>query len=435
MKRILSFFMCVFIAGSLCSCKKIDFSDYSSIVQTIEEKAESIIAEKFDINDITVENPPVYQSENELMLNDADNKIWTLNPATVSANENLCYNCLTKEQRRIYCILLTAANKMTTGWISLGNCKSTYQTDVSVAYRAVMSDYPDLFWLPSSYFLGNRGKPYSDILIAFCYHNDGGNCDYIIKKDDKNKMKTELETVVSSIADGAKDFDSVYEKELYIHDRICEITSYEVSSDPLIYTAYGALVSGKAVCEGYSRALQLICSKIRIPCVLVYGDAQGEGHMWNVINVDGDWYHLDVTWDDSKSEIYHTYFNVCDSEILESHTEYNTYIPQIDKTFPKEEKYNLLSYICDSTKFNYFTYNNAFLDRSCVSTADTIRSEYLKGKNYTQLKVTDTALLSELNILYTPYLAKLQLKLNKLFGNNILLKSISITNNIVTLCW
>lgn len=435
MKRILSIFLCIFIAGSLCSCEKIDFSDYSSIVQTIEEKAESIIAQKFDIDDITVENPPVYQTENELMLNDADNKIWTLNPTTVSANENLCYNCLTKEQRRIYCILLTAANKMTTGWISLGNCKSTYQTDISVAYRAVMSDYPDLFWLPSSYFLGNRGKPYSDVLIAFCYHTDDSNCDYIIRTGDRDKMKSELETVVSSIIDGAKNFDSVYEKELYIHDRICEKASYEVSSDPLIYTAYGALVSGKAVCEGYSRAMQLICSKIGIPCVLVYGDAQGEGHMWNVINVDGGWYHLDVTWDDSNSEIYHTYFNLCDSEILESHTEYDTYIPQIDKTFPKEEKYNLLSYICDSTKLNYFTYNNAFLDRSCVLTTDTIRSEYLKGKNYAQLKVTDTSLLSELNILYTPYLAKLQLRLNKSFGNGISIKGISITNNIVTLYW
>ncbi len=423
----------------LCSCKKIDFSDYSSIVQTIEDKAESIIADKFDvdISGIKVENIPVQPSENELILNNADDRVWTLEstPVKSSSKRPLYYDCITKEQRRIYSVLLTAANKMTTGWISLGNCKNTYQDDISVAYRALMSDYPDLFWLPSSYFLGNRGKPYSDILIAFCYHNDGGNCDYIIKKDDKNKMKTELETVVSDIVQGVKGLESIYEKELYIHDRICEKASYEVTDDPLIYTAYGALVTGRAVCEGYSRAMQLVCDKVGIPCVLVYGDASGEGHMWNLVSINDEWYHLDVTWDDTDDKIYRTYFNVCDSEILESHTEYDTYIPQIDKTIPDGDKYNLLSFMCDKTKFNFFNINGYILDSNGNNTVKTISDEYSKGKNFAQLKVEDEQLLSVLKLTHTPYIVKIQAKLARKYGKNIIINGISITNNVVTFYW
>ncbi|MCQ2440403.1 MAG: hypothetical protein MJ076_00710 [Clostridia bacterium] len=442
MKKAIAVILCVIMVISLCSCKKVKvfdsfLSDTSQIIDDLKAKADDIIIKGYPAIDQSVNiEQPEQQIENPI-VNEANQKISTPSPSTVKEvpKQPLCYDCLNKEQSRIYRILLTVADEMTTGWISLGRCKQSYVSDVSVAYRALTNDYPEFFWLPNSYFLGNTNGHNSQVLIAFCYHNGNDNCDYLIKKEDKNQMTDELNNVVSKIVDGAKKYENNFEKQLYIHDTICEITTYNTTDSLLVYTSYGALVSGKAVCEGYSRAMQLICSKIGIPCAVVFGDAQGEGHMWNVVNVDGDWYHLDVTWDDSGSDIYHTYFNVCDSEILESHTEYDTYIPQIDETFPKEEKYNLLSYVCDSTNLNYFTYNNAFLDKSCNLSGNTISSEYLKGKNYAQLKITDSSLLSELNITYTPYLAKLQLRLNKLSGNSILLKSISITNNIVTLYW
>ena len=63
------------------------------------------------------------------------------------------------------------------------------------------------------------------------------------------------------------------------------------------YTADGALLEGTAVCAGYARAYQLLMQEAGIPCEYVSGYANG-GHAWNVVEIDGAWYHVDTTWDD-----------------------------------------------------------------------------------------------------------------------------------------
>lgn len=63
------------------------------------------------------------------------------------------------------------------------------------------------------------------------------------------------------------------------------------------YTADGALLEGTAVCAGYARAYQLLMQQAGIPCEYVSGYAGG-GHAWNVVEIDGAWYHVDTTWDD-----------------------------------------------------------------------------------------------------------------------------------------
>lgn len=63
------------------------------------------------------------------------------------------------------------------------------------------------------------------------------------------------------------------------------------------YTADGALLEGTAVCAGYARAYQLLMQEAGIPCEYVSGYAGG-GHAWNVVEIDGTWYHVDTTWDD-----------------------------------------------------------------------------------------------------------------------------------------
>lgn len=61
------------------------------------------------------------------------------------------------------------------------------------------------------------------------------------------------------------------------------------------------------VCEGYARAFKVLCDAMEIPCVLAEGpaavsaNATPEGHMWNLVQVDGAWYAVDVTWNDPYS--------------------------------------------------------------------------------------------------------------------------------------
>ena len=63
------------------------------------------------------------------------------------------------------------------------------------------------------------------------------------------------------------------------------------------HEAWSCLISGEPVCDGYSRAVELICEKLDVPCICVRmpGTAEKAGHRWNLIYLDGHWYHADFT--------------------------------------------------------------------------------------------------------------------------------------------
>ncbi len=86
------------------------------------------------------------------------------------------------------------------------------------------------------------------------------------------------------------------------------------------WNAFGVLCKGYGVCESYAEAFQMLCHMVGIECTGVIGFA-GEGHKWNAVKIDGEWYQCDVTWDDpiggDPMIAYSTYFNVTDAQLTE----------------------------------------------------------------------------------------------------------------------
>lgn len=120
---------------------------------------------------------------------------------------------------------------------------------------------------------------------------------------------------------------SPYDTVLAIHDTIAGNTRYSAAGGERAHTAAGVLIDGAGVCDGYSRAFWLLCRMCGIDCIRVIGIADGVDHAWNKVCLDGEWYNVDVTWDDP---IYHyngvltdiieyDYFLVSDNSIGESH--------------------------------------------------------------------------------------------------------------------
>lgn len=72
------------------------------------------------------------------------------------------------------------------------------------------------------------------------------------------------------------------------------------NEDPLVYTSYGAFVNHNVVCQGYALAFKVLMDRAGIPCCYVRSDAMH--HAWNMVQLDGNWYHVDVTWDDPTYE-------------------------------------------------------------------------------------------------------------------------------------
>lgn len=115
------------------------------------------------------------------------------------------------------------------------------------------------------------------------------------------------------------------QKELAIHDWMIDHTAYdETHALPNRNHPYGLLVEGTAVCMGYANTFQLFMDLLDIPCLTVTGDT----HAWNLVQLDGDWYAVDVTWDDplgSYADVpaaneaeHHRYFNVTSAFLRET---------------------------------------------------------------------------------------------------------------------
>lgn len=119
-----------------------------------------------------------------------------------------------------------------------------------------------------------------------------------------------------------------YEIVCAVNDYLCDTTYYPPTEPyaPVTHTAYGALKNGVAVCEGYACAAKLLLNKLGIPCDIEVGTCTGGGgHGWNLVQLDGQWYQLDVTWND-QSASREDYLLVSDDYMLKSRTwDYGNY--------------------------------------------------------------------------------------------------------------
>lgn len=115
---------------------------------------------------------------------------------------------------------------------------------------------------------------------------------------------------------------SDYEKIQAINQYLCDSVYYpDVPFIDYDFTPYGALIDGRAVCEGYARATKIIADLAGMECLYVTGDcynASPSGHAWNLVKVDGEWYQLDVTWNDGSTT--DDYFLVTDDFMSISRT-------------------------------------------------------------------------------------------------------------------
>lgn len=102
---------------------------------------------------------------------------------------------------------------------------------------------------------------------------------------------------------------------LALHDYLAVHTVYDSTLEK--NTCYDLIVDGISVCAGYAEAYQDLLLRVGIDCLYVSSDEMDHG--WNLVCIDGNWYHVDVTWDDPSPDIFgrvrHTYFLLTDAEI------------------------------------------------------------------------------------------------------------------------
>ncbi len=233
-------------------------------------------------------------------------------------------------------------------------------------YTAFFNDNPQFFYVNNTYavegYQKNEKSYYNKLILT-----------YSMQAQTRKTAHSALDAAVDAILRDTPDTSDEYILEKYLHDKLINTCIYDDESasqgydnNPNAYTVYGALVEGKAVCEGYSRAMQLLLSKVNIENTLVTGFSldSNEGHMWNQVRINGDYYHLDATWNDSDNFTRHNYFNITTNQLLLSH--------RIDDNQPHVKN-------CTAMKDNYYYRNGLFVDTYSRQTiaqkfAETIKS-------------------------------------------------------------
>jgi len=93
-----------------------------------------------------------------------------------------------------------------------------------------------------------------------------------------------------------------------IHDYICNHVDYEYNSkEEQIYTAYGALCTGKAVCQGYAVLFYRLCKEAGLSVRIISGTGNGGPHAWNIVRIGSKYYNVDCTWDGQDAATYNEF--------------------------------------------------------------------------------------------------------------------------------
>lgn len=126
------------------------------------------------------------------------------------------------------------------------------------------------------------------------------NVTYISTKEEEEYVDRELSQITDSII---KENMNTLEKVRVINDYIVNRYEYDYSLKSV--SPYTALTTSKTVCQGYAMTAYKMFEYAKIPNKIVVGTARGISHAWNLVEVDGKWYQLDVTNNDSvKSDKY-----------------------------------------------------------------------------------------------------------------------------------
>lgn len=214
------------------------------------------------------------------------------------------------------------------GWDELTYyCTEEYEDCIKYTEKIVKDNY-----ILSN--INNFVSTYNSYNKIYVNYNSLGRVNVVFEKVYSNAqinvINKKIDLIISElITDSMTD----REKIKVLHDYIINTTKYDevhaeavksgnynnIPSDS--NTAYGVLFTGKAICSGYTDAMALFLDKLGIKNYKVFSPK----HTWNCVYVDGEWLHLDLTWDDpvttnGEDRLEYGFFLITDNELDDKNT-------------------------------------------------------------------------------------------------------------------
>lgn len=221
---------------------------------------------------------------------------------------NYYYSKLNKADKTIYNECLQGIRKQK-GKVTVSGIPSNYLLE------CLSNDHPELFYCDFSHVR----------ITTNIYGKQVATFNYIYSGKERFDIEKRLKEIIDS-------FNYIDEEQFCrtVHNFIVRNTRYDEREkngyyDVSNHTLIGPLLNHIGVCSGISKAFKYILDSRKIDCCLAIGTCGNEPHCWNVVNINGYNYHVDVTNDlqegkDRFKKPFYFYYLVTDSEIKKINT-------------------------------------------------------------------------------------------------------------------
>ena len=250
--------------------------------------------------------------------------------------EEYYYNRLHKDEQDVYYAVLKGLKNIDNEFL-IPYCEMSRLNDIFFQLRL---DHPEIFWASG---------------FSCKYYKDSPNLifvpEYIFERDKIWVHQKAMQARVQKLVRPMEKMTPI-EKEMYVHDFICENVHYDKLKKSYSHEIIGPLGQGVGVCEGIAKSVKILLDAAKVWNIIVLcGNNPEKGikyrHVWNVVKIDGTYYHMDATFDNTLTayhpdeEFRYDYFNLSDKQIFRDHEPLLTKAPACgdgDHFYYKEKK-------------------------------------------------------------------------------------------------
>lgn len=240
------------------------------------------------------------------------------------------YAATDESRKAIYDIVLNMLETNT----SVSPNISSYKMTKAEVESIVMQVFEDNLVLVHSYspdmlpWVRTSGK--TAVGISLLYMNDDGAETFPLLEEAYDNIKAGIDSSMTDL-----------DKIIYLHDSVVDYAVYKNTGNDRIFTTAGALVDKQAVCKGYAYALKLLLNSEGIEAAYVKQKVT-MNHGWLYVKLDGEWYHIDPTWDDTlkgRTDSTKHHYLLCNDDYfaLDKVKSHGEYVWTIDDTSSKSK--------------------------------------------------------------------------------------------------